>query len=129
METRHVFSSLYRSVGRSENLGGGGLVRIQDLLKEKVLLLFLLKYGGIPGGGGGIPSPSCSNGPWLAPARSPVALLNGTVQLVGQHLRTKIPSFEIYCPDIFGHSQKIYAVSFLNKDYQNKSALATQSQQ
>ena len=114
METRHVFSSLYKSVGRSENLGAGGLLEVQVLLKEKILLLFLLKYGGIP-------NPSCSNGPWLAPARSPVALLNGTVQLVGQHLRTKIPSFEIYCPDIFGQSQKIYAVSFLIKDYQNKS--------
>ena len=119
METRHVFSSLYRAVGRSENLGGGGIIRNSRSFEREGFASIPAKIWGDPWGGG-IPSPSCSNGNWLAPARSPVALLNGTVQLVGQHLRTKIPSFEIYCPDIFGHSQKIYAVSFLNKDYQNK---------
>ena len=56
--------------------------------------------------GRGIPCTSCSDGPWLAPARSPVALLNGTVQLVGQHLRTKIPSFEVYCPAFLNKAKR-----------------------
>ena len=48
METRHVFSSLL-AAGPWEGLkiwGGGGLVVIQGLSREKVLPLFVLKSGG-----------------------------------------------------------------------------------
>ena len=46
MFVRYVSLFRGRAVGRSKNTrGGGGQVSIQGLLKENVLLLFLLKSG------------------------------------------------------------------------------------